>query len=406
MSKRILVVEDDKVTARYLELGLKRLGYSEVSVVASSDAALEAVRRELPDLVLMDVQIEGARDGIETAKQLRLEFGLPVIFLTGQADELTIARAKQVEPLGYLVKPVKAVDLQTSITVGLHKNSLEREVRARERIFAAVTAATHEIVVACDGKRNVIYMNPAAERFLGREAADTLSKPVDLLIPSQPADTPEMLLPVGGQEIAVAIEHVGIEGGGEVLVIRPCNESPGGSAELRRLRAEFAAVATEDPVSGLANGRGFLLIGEQQLQFARRVKARLALLFIDVDGLERVQGEFGASAVEQAVRDIADTLRSLSEPGELLGRAAPERFAVLLASEAATKRATDFVAALEAHRVAAGRAFKLDVVANVRLLEMQASTVLAAELERASAGSPKLRRAASAKTAPPRRKPN
>lgn len=399
MSKNILVVEDDTVTARYLELGLKRLGYADVRVAASSDTALAMARTDLPDLVLMDIQIDGERDGIETARQLRSELGLPVIFLTGQTDELTVARAKQVEPLGYLVKPVKAEDLRTTIAVGLHKNRLEREMRERERIFAAVAAATHDIVVACDGERRVSYLNPAAEQFFGRRTDEAVGRPIaELMVPVAGAGAADSLvLLVGGREIPARMDRVGAESDGEVLIVHPALETPSESAELRRMRAELAVAAIADDVTGLANRRGFLLLGEQLLQFARRVKTKLALLRIDIDRAAEIAAEFGDTGSEQAVRDLADVLRKLGEGGDLIGRVAAARYAVLLPLEAAERRAQELLTELAAHRAALGRAFEIAVVTDVRTLETRAGALLATELDRSGNEDGKLKRSASAK---------
>jgi len=408
MSKSILIVEDDSITARYIELGLRRLGYSNVRLAASSDAALDLVRAEVPDLVLMDIQIDGERDGIDTAKLLRVEFNLPVIFLTGQTDELTVARAKQVEPLAYLVKPVKAEDLRTTIAVGLHKNRLEQEVRDRERIFAAVTSATHDIVVACDGERRICYVNPAAERFFGRDAASVIGKPMAeiMVAMSHPDGVDSAAMRVAGRDTQVTTELAKVDGVGEVLIVRPMNEKEPESAELRRLRAEFTLVATSDPITGLANRRGFLLIGEQQLQFARCVKAKLALLLIEVRGLERIEEEFGAAAVEQAARDVADTLRRMSGPGELLGHLAPNRYAVLLPLQVAARRASDLPAELAAHCATLGRAFELEISVDQQTLDTKVGGMLAAEVDRVLDANQKITPAVSARGVSRRRRPS
>jgi diguanylate cyclase (GGDEF)-like protein len=124
LNANILIVEDDPTTARYLELSLKRMGCQQVRIASSSQGALDAMRQQAAELVLMDIDIDGNRDGIETTKLLRAEFDVPVIFLTGYNDEVTMARARQVRPLAYLVKPVKSDELRNSITLALYTHQL------------------------------------------------------------------------------------------------------------------------------------------------------------------------------------------------------------------------------------------------------------------------------------------
>ena len=99
---KIMVVEDESIVAKDLELTLKRLGYIVPATASSSDDALSKAAQYRPDLVLLDVHIKGATDGIATARRLRQEMNIPVIYLTVYADDDTVARAKETEPFGYL----------------------------------------------------------------------------------------------------------------------------------------------------------------------------------------------------------------------------------------------------------------------------------------------------------------
>lgn len=101
---RILIVEDDWLTAFQLESLLGRLGYAVVAVVADADAAIEAADRERPDLVLMDIRLRYS-DGVEAAKQIASRFGIRPVYLTAHNDPATQRRAAASRPLGWLVKP-------------------------------------------------------------------------------------------------------------------------------------------------------------------------------------------------------------------------------------------------------------------------------------------------------------
>src|SRR6185503_12996853 len=129
----VLIVEDERLIARDMQQLLAELGYEPFAIASSSEEALSRVSERLPDVVLMDIRLKGDIDGISTAELLRRRFDVPVIYLTAHADDATIERAKNSEPYGYLIKPVDAARLRSSIEVCLHKHRADRKLRERER---------------------------------------------------------------------------------------------------------------------------------------------------------------------------------------------------------------------------------------------------------------------------------
>lgn len=119
---RILIVEDERIVAADLQQMLRELGYDAYAIAASGADALAIARETRPDIALMDIRIRGLLDGIETAMQLRREFNTAVIFLTAHSDEATLQRAKHAEPYGYLLKPVNAPLLRTTIELTSHRH--------------------------------------------------------------------------------------------------------------------------------------------------------------------------------------------------------------------------------------------------------------------------------------------
>lgn len=130
----ILVVEDESIVSKDIQQSLVKLGYNVAGAAATGEKAIEIAREELPDVVLMDIMLKGAMNGIETAELIRKELFIPVIFLTAYADDATLAKAKISEPYGYIIKPFKEIDLHTTIEMALYKFSKEKEVR-KERDF-------------------------------------------------------------------------------------------------------------------------------------------------------------------------------------------------------------------------------------------------------------------------------
>jgi len=133
----ILIVEDERLIARDIQQALVGFGYDAFGIAVSAEEAIAKVAERRPDLVLMDIRIKGYRDGIETATILRERFGVPVVYLTAHADDATIQRAKQTEPLAYLMKPVTAAELRSTVEVSLHKHGVEMRLREREQWLSA-----------------------------------------------------------------------------------------------------------------------------------------------------------------------------------------------------------------------------------------------------------------------------
>ena len=130
---RILIVEDESITAEYLQAVLTDLGYSVIGIVSRGLDAIAEAERNKPDLVLMDIRIKGKMDGVEAARIIRRRFDIPSVYLTAHADLETLSRAKLAEPLGYIVKPLQVPELQATIEIAMHKRHLDREVAATRR---------------------------------------------------------------------------------------------------------------------------------------------------------------------------------------------------------------------------------------------------------------------------------
>lgn len=125
----ILVVEDEAITAKDLQATLQDLGYVVCGTASSGEEAVRKTGADRPDLVLMDIVLQGAMDGIEAAEQIRTSWGIPVVYLTAHSDNETIRRASITEPYGYIVKPFNERELHSNVEIALYKNRMERLYR-------------------------------------------------------------------------------------------------------------------------------------------------------------------------------------------------------------------------------------------------------------------------------------
>jgi len=135
---RILVVEDEQIVSKDIQLRLKRFGYEIAGAAASGEDAISLAKDAQPDLVLMDVMLKGDMMGTEAAEVIRREYDIPVIYLTAYADQDTLNQAKITEPYGYVLKPFDERELQTAIEMALYKYRAEKEKQTlKEQLLQA-----------------------------------------------------------------------------------------------------------------------------------------------------------------------------------------------------------------------------------------------------------------------------
>jgi len=182
VSPRVLVVEDERLIAEEILERLTRMGFRVVGSVDTAEDAVQAARRELPELILMDIRLKGKMDGIEAAAEIRRDLNIPVIYLTSHSDRGTRARAMETTPCGYVLKPFREEDLLVAIETALHLNLQERRIRESEARYAATLSSIGDGVVASDEDGRVKFMNPVAEALTGWEFSAALGVSVDKVL--------------------------------------------------------------------------------------------------------------------------------------------------------------------------------------------------------------------------------
>lgn len=175
----VLVVEDEALIADDLERTLRRLGYGVSGVVADGKRAIAAASSTRPAVVLMDIKLKGAMDGVDAARVIRDEVDAPIVFLTSHSDDHTLSRASEVRPEGYVMKPFVERELRVAIELALHKHEVSRALSARERWFSSTLQSLREGVLTTDNRCAVTFLNREAERLTGWTATSASGRPVD-----------------------------------------------------------------------------------------------------------------------------------------------------------------------------------------------------------------------------------
>lgn len=181
-SARILIVEDETITAADIEDTLEDCGHRVVGTVATEQAALDAAEVHKPDLVLMDIRLKGGDDGTHAASEILRRFGIASVFLTAHAEDETLEKAKSANPLGYIVKPFTARELQATVQLALHKSRADRRLSDDHQEVLRTLSALDEAIIRVDELGRILYANDVIYRWTGRRAEEAIGQDVTAVV--------------------------------------------------------------------------------------------------------------------------------------------------------------------------------------------------------------------------------
>ena len=177
MSKtKILVVEDESIVAMDIKQRAEGLGYEVIGITPSGEEALEIIREDPPDLILMDIVLKGKIDGIEAAQRIHDNYDIPVLYLTAYSDEETLKRAKITEPFGYIIKPFEDRELHGSVEIAIYKHEMDRKLKASEKWLSTTLESMGDAMIATDKEGVIIFMNPVAQEVTGWDLEEAIGK--------------------------------------------------------------------------------------------------------------------------------------------------------------------------------------------------------------------------------------
>jgi DNA-binding LytR/AlgR family response regulator len=141
---KILIVEDEMITGATISLQLTELGYEVTGILPRGEEVLNHLKENKPDIILLDIQLKGKMDGIETAALVEQHFQIPVIFLTANSDDATFDRAKTTRPAAFISKPFRKLDVQRAIELTISR------MAGRETVSTAMNEDHEESYILND----------------------------------------------------------------------------------------------------------------------------------------------------------------------------------------------------------------------------------------------------------------
>jgi CheY-like chemotaxis protein len=172
---RILIVEDDEIICNLITTMLEKKGYAVVGKVGSGEEAIIKAAELEPDLVLMDIHLDGEMDGVAAARYIFQLFHYPIVFLTALCDDGLLERAKHAQPLGYILKPFTDKDLTSNVEMALYNHSVRKKyldmypVGEPKKLMSIL-----DVILIMDPRGKIIFFNPYTTRFLDLPGKDIL----------------------------------------------------------------------------------------------------------------------------------------------------------------------------------------------------------------------------------------
>lgn len=183
----ILIVEDEQIIALNMRESLESLGYRVSAIASSASKAIEKATTLRPNLVLMDICLKGAMDGIEAAEYIWTTLQIPVIYVTGHSDPNTLNRATATAPFGYILKPIREKELYIAIETALQRST-------RERWLLSVFRGMGDGIIVTDVQGRVQFLNPTAEMLTGWEQTTARDQPLTTVFQVVDPETGEPIL--------------------------------------------------------------------------------------------------------------------------------------------------------------------------------------------------------------------
>jgi len=346
---RILIVEDEGLIAQDIENMVRGAGYEVCGVVPSGTEAVRKAETLSPDLVLMDIMLQGEMDGIEAAYLIRERLKLPVIYLTSHADGTTLERAKVSEPFGYTLKPVEPKELLTVMEMALYRHKMEIKLKEREEWLGTILQSIGEGVVAADRTGCVTFMNPVAEKLTGWSQAESISKPLTSILHAVDEESgklvrisiPEILSgqlpnPLNGTvQIVNYQEKVPVEL--NATLIRDGKDGASGLVlvlydltERKRYEEKLRYNAVHDHLTDLPNRTLFFDRLSMALAQAQRDSHLVGIIMLDLDEFKKVNDTHGHNAGDRLLQSVGARLTSMFRRSDTIARLGGDEFVLLL----------------------------------------------------------------------------
>jgi two-component system cell cycle response regulator len=349
--KRIMIVEDEGLTAIGIQASIHDLGHAVTSVEVTGANAVRIAAEDRPDLVLMDIALAGEMDGIEAGDIIQKTLHIPVIYLTAYSDRKILERIKSTRPFGYVIKPFNEYELRMAIEIALYEDTIEQQLRNQNDLLVnIIDSLTHPFYVINVNDYKIMFANTSARLQGVSEAATCYAFAHRQSTPCKDIEHPCIITRILETGESAVLEHIHYDRSGNTRIVEvhgyPIFDDKGNIVQVieynidvterKRMEKKLADAAITDELTGLFNRRGFFTLGEQQCRLADRHSKCMSLLYIDLDGFKNINDELGHQTGDEALLDTANILRKTFRKSDIIARIGGDEFAVLLTEPSET----------------------------------------------------------------------
>lgn len=374
-SWNILIVEDERIIAKDIERAIINLGYGIIGNVGSGKEAFRIIDSSKPDLVLMDIMLDGDIDGIDTAREIQKQYDIPVVYLTAYADEKTLVKAKQTGTFGYILKPFDDRELFATIEMAMFKSNMENRLRDSKKKIENLHS-TARLLSSCESDKEVYEITVKAaedildfsmsslytykdnnftsevksiltdknreydffDEFLARKTMDDhktlfnnnlsngISDKMNGKFPLSLISTPINERGVF-QVVSTGAKSFGSE---DIHLLELLIGHTTEALKRITLQETLKKQAIHDPLTGLYN-RYFL---RQAIEYEKRASKRynhsIAFILIDINDLKEINDNYGHQVGDDAILTISDFLSNEARDADIVVRFGGDEFLIIL----------------------------------------------------------------------------
>jgi len=343
---RILVVENERIVSMDMQRRLKNLSYDVVGAAVSGEEAIQKAEMYRPDLVLMDIMLDGKLDGIQAAEVIRGRLNIPVIYVTAYGDGPTLERAKITEPFGYILKPFEERELHGHIEIALYKHRIEKKLKDSEERYVLATRGANDGLWDWDLDAHRIYFSPRWMSMLGYNDEEIKQSPREWFSRLHPQDSTrvkrEIAAHIKGQSPHFESEYRILckDGSYRWMLTRglALRDGLGKAHRMAGSQTDITERKVYDPLTGLPNLTLFMDRIQSAADRNRRYPEHcFSVLSLCLDDLPVING-LTFALKDQLLAQVARRLTEAIQPGDTVASLGEDIFGVLLAE---VRNATD-----------------------------------------------------------------
>lgn len=178
--KKILIVEDEMITSLEMRMKIENWGYSIIDNINSSADAVEIAIKKRPDLIIMDVVLNGDEDGISAAENIQKHVDIPIIYVTAYSSDMIMERAHKTYPYAYIIKPFDDNELKFAIELALKKHELKKELKEQQELYSIISKNLGDVIWIMDlASSKFTYVSDSVEDLRGYTPDEVLEQSME-----------------------------------------------------------------------------------------------------------------------------------------------------------------------------------------------------------------------------------